>query len=285
MLSGLGKLSALHLALGLSLAVHAALLTVRFIDPQSFDRVFKDTPLEVILVNAASEQAPEQAQAIAQVALAGGGAADRGRASSPLPPAAQARLGESAQEDQQRIDALKEQQHQLLVQVRQQLAMLALPELPAERQNPQASEREQQRLALVNMLAAIEQRIQEENQRPRKRFISPATREAVYAIYHDELRRRIEDHGTRNFPSAGGRKLHGELTMLITVNHTGEVLHTEVVQASDIPLLDRRAQAIVHSLRFDRFTPAMRRQADQLVVVSRFRFTRDETLQAQLSNP
>jgi len=135
----------------------------------------------------------------------------------------------------------------------------------------------------VKVLAEIEKRINEENARPKKRYISPATREAVYAIYYDELRRKIEDRGTSNFPEAAGRKLYGELTMTITVNHNGAVLDTEVVQASGIALLDRRAQAIVRSLSFGRFNDAMRRQADQIVVVSRFRFTRDETLQTQLS--
>jgi protein TonB len=73
--------------------------------------------------------------------------------------------------------------------------------------------------------------------------------------------------------------------MVITVNFTGEVLQTEVVQSSGQPVLDRRAQAIVSGMNHGRFSDAMRRQADQIVVVSRFRFTRDATLQTQLSNP
>ena len=48
----LRQFSTLQIALGVSFAVHAALLTVRFVDPQSFNRVFQDTPLEVVLVNA-----------------------------------------------------------------------------------------------------------------------------------------------------------------------------------------------------------------------------------------
>ncbi len=145
-------------------------------------------------------------------------------------------------------------------------------------------EREQKRKALVKILAEIEKRINEENARPKKRYISPATREEIYAVYYDELRRKIEDRGTSNFPEAGGRKLYGELTMIITVNHSGAVLDTEVVQSSGTPLLDRRAQAIVRSLVFGRFNDGMRRQADQIVVVSRFRFTRDETLQTQMTS-
>jgi protein TonB len=148
----------------------------------------------------------------------------------------------------------------------------------------QSVEREARRRALVKILAEIEKRISEENARPKKRYISPATREAVYATYYDELRRKIEARGTNNFPEAGGRKLYGELTMVITVNFSGEVLQTEVVQSSGQPVLDRRAQAIVSGMNYGRFSDAMRRQADQIVVVSRFRFTRDATLQTQMSS-
>ncbi|MCM3562564.1 MAG: energy transducer TonB [Hydrogenophaga sp.] len=277
------NLSTLQLALLVSLGVHAALLTVRFAAPEQFNRVFKDTPLEVILVNARSDQRPEKAQAIAQASLAGGGDAERGRATSPLPPAAVARLGDAPDEAARRVEALREQQERLLAQVRRSLAAMPPPEKASAQPTQESIEREQRRQALVKILAEIEKRINEENARPKKRYISPATREAVYAVYYDGLRRRIEQHGTANFPEAGGRKLYGELTMVITVNHTGQVLDTEVVQGSGTALLDRRAQAIVRGLSFGRFSDAMRRQADQIVVVSRFRFTRDDGLQTQLS--
>lgn len=283
-LTFLQKLSTLQLALGISVAVHAGLLTVRFVDPEGFNRVFQDTPLEVILVNAKSDERPDQAKAIAQASLAGGGEAATGRATSPLPPNTQARLGDTTEEDEQRIEALKKQQNQILAQVRQQLASMPPPDLDTLSNHPAAIEREQKRQALIKILAEIEKRINEENARPKKRYISPATREEVYAVYYDALRRKIEERGTSNFPETGGRKLYGELTMIITINHTGNVLNTEVVQTSNNATLDRRAQAIVRGLEFGRFSDAMRRRADQIVVVSRFRFMRDETLQTQLSS-
>jgi protein TonB len=282
-LTFLRQLTTLQIALGVSVAVHAALLTVRFVDPEGFNRVFQDTPLEVILVNAKSDEKPEKAQAIAQASLAGGGDAERGRATSPLPPRQEVRLGDTPEEDERQIEALKERQNQILAQVRQQLASMPPPDLQAVNPSPESIERERKRQFFTQVLAEIEKRINEENARPRKRFISPATREEVYAIYYDELRRKIEDRGTSNFPEAGGRKLYGELTMVITVNHTGNVLDTEVVQSSGNPTLDRRAQSIVKSLDFGRFNDGMRRRAEQIVVVSRFRFTRDATLQTQMS--
>lgn len=283
-LNFLRRLSALQIALGISVAVHAALLTVRFVDPEGFNRVFQDTPLEVILVNAKSDDRPDKAQAIAQASLAGGGDVERGRATSPFPSMQQARLGDTPEKDEQMIEALKERQNQILTQVRQQLASMPPPDLQAVNPSPESVEREQRRQLLTKLLAEIEKRINEENARPRKRYISPATREEVYAIYYDELRRRIEDRGTTNFPEVAGRKLYGELTMVITVNHTGAVLATEVVQTSGTLTLDRRAESIVRSLKFGKFNEAMRRRADQIVVVSRFRFTRDAGLQTQMSS-
>ena len=281
-LNFLRRLSTLQIALGISVAVHAVLLTVRFVDPEGFNRVFQDTPLEVILVNAKSEERPEKARAIAQASLAGGGDADKGRATSPLPSMQEARLGETPEEDERMIEALKQQQSQILAQVKQQLATMPPPDLQAVNPSPESAEREHRRQLLTKLLAEIEKRINEENARPRKRYISPATREEVYAIYYDELRRKIEDRGTTNFPEVAGRKLYGELTMVITVNHTGQVLSTEIVQTSGNTTLDRRAESIVRSLGFGKFNDAMRRRAEQIVVVSRFRFTREAGLQTQM---
>ena len=276
-------LSTLQWALAVSIAAHAVLLTVRFVDPEAFKRVFEDTPLEVILVNARGNEKPVKAQAIAQANLAGGGDLDKGRATSPLPPSAFVATGDSAEDTERKVDALQEQQTLLLAQIRQELATLRQPD-PKQARNAEQIAREERRRQLTKLLAEIERRISEENARPRKRYVSPATREEVYAVYYDKLRRRIEDRGTENFPQAAGNKLYGELTMILTVNHDGKVIDTEVVQSSGNTTLDRRAQTIAKGAGpFERFNTAMRQRADQLVLVTRFRFTRDETLETKLS--
>jgi len=266
----------------MSIALHATLLTIRAVDPEGFNRLFENTPLEVILVNTQSDQVPDRAQAIAQASLAGGGRADQGLASAALPNTQQAQIGNASEPQNADLAALRQRQQTLLTQVRQQIAQLPPVDPNASADAASALAQERKRQALMNMLAKIEKRIQEENARPRKHYISPATREAVYAVYYDALRQQIEEQGTQRFPQEQGQKLYGELTMVITINHTGEVLETEVAQPSPLAALDRRAQAIVRAQRFAPFTPAMRRQADHIVVVSRFRFSRNETLQTQL---
>ncbi|MES2939341.1 MAG: TonB family protein [Pseudomonadota bacterium] len=278
--------STLQIALGISLLVHAVLLAVRIVDPEGFNRVFQDTPLEVILVNTKSNERPEKAQAIAQSNLAGGGEAAQGRATSPLPPSALSEIGDAAEDAQKKIEAMQEQQTLMLSQLKRQLAAMPPPD-PKQVANstPEAQAQEDKRRQLTRLLAEIERRINEENARPKKRYISPATREEVYAVYYDGLRRKIEDKGTQNFPEAAGRKLYGELTMIVTVNHDGRVLSTEVAETSGNLTLDRRAQTIARAAGpFGKFSDAMRRRADQIVVVSRFKFTRDETLETKLTN-
>ncbi|MGA8393415.1 MAG: TonB C-terminal domain-containing protein [Burkholderiaceae bacterium] len=279
--------STLQIALGASIAVHAVLLTVRFIDPEGFNRIFQDTPLEVILVNAKSLEKtdPAKASAIAQHTLAGGGDAEKGRATTPLPPSALTEAGDANEDARRQIEALQQQQMMLLSQIRRQLAAMPIPDPNRTGVTPTSLAIEEKRRQLVDMLAEIERRVNEENARPKKRYISPATREEVYATYYDGLRRKIEDKGTENFPEAAGTKIYGELTMIVTINHDGTVLQVEVVQTSGNPTLDRRAMAIARAAGpFGSFSEAMRRQADQIVVVSRFRFTRDETLETKLTN-
>jgi protein TonB len=282
----LRKLSTLQIALIISVGLHGALLAVRIVDPEGFNRIFQDTPLEVVLVNSRSGQAPDKAQVIAQAALAGGGDADRGRATSPLPPSALVEIGDSDENARKRIEQLQETQQQLLAQVRRELALLPAPDPQRDEGNPQERAQEDKRRQLVQLLAEIEKRINEENARPKKRYISPAAREEVYALYYDGYRRKVEDRGTRNFPESNGKKLYGELIMNVTIDSAGRVLDTEIVQPSRSKILDRRAVAIVRAAApFGPFSAAMRRSADQLVVTSRFKFTRDEALETQQLGP
>jgi protein TonB len=279
----LARLSTLQIAIGASLAVHGALLGLRFADPAGFDRLFEDTPLEVILVNSRSAEAPVKAQAIAQANLAGGGEAERGRATSPLPPSPLSETGESVEDAHKQIEQLQQVQQRLLAQVRRELALLPPPDPRRDEGSETARQEEEKRRQLLQLMAEIEKRINEENARPRKKYVSPSTKEAVYAIYYDGLRRKIEERGTRNFPEHQGRKLYGELVMNVTVNHDGSVAETDIVRPSSSRTLDRQAVAIVHAAApFGAFTKEMRRQADQLVITSRFRFTREEGFETRV---
>ena len=76
----------LWIGIGVSLAVHALLLSIHFQFPDATS-AFKDKALDIILVNSKSARKPAEAQALAQTNLDGGGnvGEDR-RAKTPLPP-------------------------------------------------------------------------------------------------------------------------------------------------------------------------------------------------------
>ncbi len=282
----LPKLTGFQTALLFSAGVHAALLGLRIVDPQSFNRIFEDTPLEVVLVNSKSGEPPLQAQALAQANLAGGGQAETGRATSPMAPSPLMEVGESTEVQHAQIAHLQQMQQQLLTQVRRELALLPPPDPQRDNSSTQTQAQAERRRQLVQLLAEIEKRVNDENARPKKRYISPATREVVYAQYYDRLRRKIEQRGTRDFPTHAGRKLYGALTMNIHVDLRGRVIETDIVASSGNANLDRRAEAIVRAAApFGNFTPAMRKGAEVLVITSRFRFTRDDSMEAQLTAP
>ena len=265
--------STLQKAFAVSLAIHGGLLTLRITAPEQFDRLFNDSPLEIILVNTRSKaDLPDKAQALAQTQLAGGGDAKSGRAASPLVASDSTHIGDASDAAQKQIATLRKEQMLLLAQVKTLLAQLSSTHKASD-------EDERKRRQLLKLLAEIEERINQDNARPRKHYISPATREASYALYYDTMRRKIEERGTRYFPVSEGQKLYGELTMIITVNSEGRVLTTEIAQGSGNTALDRRAQAIaIAAGPFGSFTEKMLKEADQLAVVSRFIFSRDNAL-------
>lgn len=273
------RLTSMQIAIVVSLLLHAGLLVFRWADPQGFDRLMTQMPLDIILVNArSSAAAPDKPQALAQANLQGGGDVAQGRAQSPLPLSERSQSGQADDAATAKLRQLKQQQSALLAQVKQQLS------INSTRQSANASEAaaiDQQRRQLLDTLAEIEQRINEQNARPRTRYVSPATREVSYALYHDHMRRLIEEHGTRFFPQIQGRKLYGSLTLMLTVNAQGRVIASQVLKSSGQPELDKLALALAENAGpFGTFSAEMKHEFDQLAMVSRYTFKRNLTVQA-----
>lgn len=269
----------LPLALGISLTVHAAALAVRLSPPEAIDRLVRDAGLEVILVNTNSdEKAPVKPKAIAQTHLAGGGETTNDRSTSPLLNSPSTRSGQADDQVQQKLSDKEREQAELLTRTKQTLAKLNTSH--SDNKDPAI---ERQRQQLINLLAQIEKRIQEENARPRKRYISPSTQEASYAKYYDLMRRKIEERGTREFPQHQGEKLYGSLIMVITIDSRGQILSADVSQSSGNPLLDFQAKKIAKNAGpYGVFSDKMRREMDQLALVTRFSFDHNNMLKTTL---
>lgn len=276
------QLSLLQVCLGASVAVHVGLFSFRLVDPEGFNKAFKDTPLEVILVNGGSQARPDKPQALAQLNLAGGGeAAGPQRATSPLPPSPENETGDALEATARMIEQMQQEQQTLLAQVKSELSALPPPQPNVRADNAQQRADEERRRQLTKLLAEIDKRIHEENSKPKKRYISPATLKSADALYYSHFRTLVERAGTDHYPTGRqGEKLYGELVMLVTLDRQGQVVNTDVTLGSGNPLLDKRAAAIVRRAgHFGAVPPEVTAGHDLLVISSRFRFTRDAGLQ------
>lgn len=264
-----------------SLCIHSVVLSLRLQASEQIERLFQNNNLPLILVNVRLKaETNTRAQAVAQTNLSGGGEDNSGRLRSPLPSArknAEAQDNEDLQLQESSLKSLEAEQAKLLAQVRAQISKLS-PTQPLAL----SAEQESKRQRLIQMLAEIEDRIEQNNKRPHTRYFSPSTRESEFAVYYDQMRQKIESYGTQHFPTVSGRKIYGALTMTVIINSRGQVLSAQVLESSGHIDLDRRAQAIVMSSGpFAAFTPALLAKADQLALVSRFSFKENGVLDAE----
>jgi protein TonB len=282
----------LFLATGISLLAHAAILAMNFVAPKNFKVQPTDPGLEVILVNAKHSKPPLKAEALAQANLDGGGSADTGRAKSPLPDMRKNETGDSVKATRRRIAELEEKQKNLLTQAVKTVPFAAAPVTEKSKPDPMPTGADlmDSSKAIARMAAEITQTIDDQNKRPKKTYITPSTREVGYAMYYKQMQRRVEEVGTLNFPQKNGRKLYGELVVYIPIFQDGTIYDKDggarIEKSSGNDALDAAALAIVRrAAPFGRFPPNMlsNEKDDLWVIITRFKFTREEKMEANLS--
>jgi protein TonB len=280
----------LNIAITISVLVHAALLAVHFTAPDAFRFKPTDPGLEVVLVNAKHDKKPVKAEALAQSNLDGGGNADAGRATSPLPEMGKVEDGDSMAVAKKRIMEWEERQQKMLAQINKK-TKLSTPlvtslDKPKETQlQPEGNDVLDSAKALRRMEAEIAKRIEDENKRPKKTFISPSTKEVGYAMYYASVRERIERFGTLHFPQKNGRKLYGELILSMSIFQDGNIYEGDgdggivVELSSGNSDLDAAAKRIIRrAAPFGKFANNMRsaEKSDVWVMTTRFKFTNEE---------
>jgi protein TonB len=277
-------------AVAFSVLAHAALLAVRFVAPDAFKLQPADPGLEVILVNAKHAKAPLKADALAQANLDGGGQADAGRSKSPLPDMRKQESGDSLKAMQRKIAEYEAMQQNLLTRARNS-HYKAPPVTEKDKPDPTRTGADllESSKAIARATAEISTLIEDQNKRPKKTYITPSTQEVGYAMYYKAMQKRVEEIGTLNFPQVNGRKLYGELVLYIPIFQDGTIYLKDggvrVEKSSGNPTLDKAALAIVRrAAPFGRFPPNMLSsdKDDLWVIITRFKFTREETLKADL---
>ena len=275
----------LWIGIGVSLAVHALLLSIHFQFPDA-TRAFKDKALDIILVNSKSARKPAEAQALAQTNLDGGGTTDEDRrAKTPLPPSTQQKSGTELEQAQKRVQALEAKQQRLLAEAkakRNVKPQKEAEEQPEQIETPSGRDLASNALAMARLEGEIAKNIDEYNKRPRRKNIGARTSEYRFTQYVENWRQKVERVGTLNYPEAAKGKLYGSLLLTVFIKSDGSVDKVEINRSSGHKILDDAARRIVTMAGpYAAFPPEIARDTDILEISRTWRFTSSNALETK----
>lgn len=266
----------LRWGVALSLLAHALALAWEPRIPAA--QAVRSQPFDVVLVNTFSEEAPLVAQVIAQEHLEGGGQVEQPViAGNPMPRVGIEDRDLSLQELTQQRQQLEMQQDHLLTQLRGLwVTQLSQSQGLADEDAPQvgSDEVDQQGLEQNARIAAIIDQIERYNQRPRKYFDAPSAIASPFAGYVDAWRLRVEDTGSKHYPSGGADRPRGDLQATVTIAANGMVTDIRIDRPSMDPRLNQAVRRIIEMAQpFPAFPDHLAKEIDQLVITRTWRFT------------
>lgn len=277
----------LTIAITVSVAMHLVLLAVRFAMPHA--ALFKpaQSPLEVILVNARTQDKAVKPDAIAQHDLNGGGENESGRATSFLPRSREALDGDVLKESQSAQEQPRNERRRLMARVDTtgNVAAEAPPKAETTETAPSPDLLTSMK-AIARLEAQVDRETRDYNARPRRGYIGPTTKAASYAMYYAQWKDKVERIGTINYPEEARGRIYGDLVLRVTLNPDGTIFNDEVVitHSSGSPILDRAAKRIVRlAAPYGRFSEELRDEFDIFEIYSTFRFTRGNALEMKIS--
>ncbi|MBS3744750.1 MAG: energy transducer TonB [Wenzhouxiangellaceae bacterium] len=267
----------LGLALVLAVVLHVAVITQLHFDWINASFESRAPDLDVILVDWASEKAPEQADFLAQANQTGGGDNPELERPSAPPPAEAAGNPEPRPEPSAQPQPEAEAAEPELVARRTETPELEQREDPPleEKSLPDASQLLQQ---ARNVAQTAPDPLASERilpKRPRRKFITANTREHLYASYMRNWVAKVERVGNMNYPEqARRRNLEGSLVLSVDVLADGSIERVQVLRSSGYELLDEAAVRIVRlAAPYAELPPEVRKETDILTVTRTWEFS------------
>ena len=207
--------------------------------------------LDVILTQTRTDEAPENADFIAQANNRGGGQSER--AERPR----EAQLGhvpkpEAGVAPETMIAQAPPVEPEPTPRVLTTTGASAPTPRPEDQREtepsplPPGAEPIEQSLEMARLAAEIERRQELMAKRPKRKFISASTREYEYAAYLRAWVAKVERIGTLNYPDDARRRgLGGRLVMTVAVRRDGSVEEIVLNRPSGLGVLDQAASRIV----------------------------------------
>jgi protein TonB len=268
------KRYSLRWAIGLSFAVHAALLAIKFAAPAQPVWTPPNPMIVAVLVNVQSKNAPKKAAAIAQVNLDGGGELEqRGlMPSSPLekgPTSLKVGVKQSDGEKEKEVEALELQVAKLMAQT-QQKSWKVEQSQPDQRRKQEASDSEKM---AIDLAARIDKQALAYASRPKKAFVGLQATQSDLAVWVEGWQRKVESMGNAFYPEQARGRVRGTLILTAVIRSDGRIDSIQIEQSSGHKLLDESAQRIMRlSAPFEPFDSVMSRKIDLIYITRQWRF-------------
>ncbi len=127
---------------------------------------------------------------------------------------------------------------------------------------------------IAKLSAAIEKQEEERAKRPKKKFLTAATKESSSAPYMYRWVERVERIGNLNYPDAVKRsQLSGALMMSVGIYKNGDIESVEILESSGFAVLDDAAKRIVTlSGPFEPMTGQLGQETDILYITRTWEF-------------
>ena len=307
-------ISAFSIAVGISIFVHAVILTMHF-EPELKKLANKLPSLNVVLVNAKTKTAPDKAELLAQANLDRGGNTDANRQMKSMLPAPKQKTTEvklkpsaeassaakaaklQAQEvrEQKHVDALEKQAQELLTQLNAVNKVDSNPTQEAASAKPEKGDQKAlaKTLNRADLIAAsieidrleaqIAKQQDELQKRPKRRFLGARAKEASDAMYLEAWRQKVERIGNMNYPEAArNQKLYGQLRLTVSIKADGSIEKIVIDKSSGSKILDEAAKNILNlAAPYAKFSAEMQKNTDILDITRTWTFTQEDALATQ----
>ncbi|BFM19279.1 energy transducer TonB [Gilvimarinus japonicus] len=242
--------------------------------------------LEITLANHKSDQAPEDAEFLAQHNQQASGTEEQSRELTTE------RHADFAAPDVREVNPAP--MPQAATPSNQQQTQVITTSAEAERQQLRRPDEESQQEEIehqglpeeqpiitpeiASLQAKLDRQRQEYAKRPRiRRLTSVATLSSAGAEYLHNWSAKIEQVGNDNYPEQALRqRITGDLRLSVTLNPNGTIRDLSLLESSGVSLLDEAALQIVRlAAPFAPFPAGIRKDTDQLVIIRTWSFEID----------
>ncbi len=205
--------------------------------------------LDVVLVKWRSEDAPEDADFLAQANQQGGG--DVVETVRPTQPdSAEMPSTDEGEYDQRSLPAMpipEQEQREIVVQETENAPAIVDTRVEQqETEQPSAAQLMQQSQQMASLQPEVSPVRNWQSKLPRREFISANTREYEFASYMSAWVGKVERVGNMNYPSELRRKkLHGDLVLTVGINRDGSIESIDIMRSSGVREIDNAAVHIV----------------------------------------